>query len=186
MFGKWGATNTQAASSLMRKQISACKGTTKCSTGGSRKSDQRWRFGEYAQNRLSVIADLSKTGEFNTFSEESKMTRTWVFFLIGVKFLRKYRARLAPNTDQKDCYSALPQHVQGLQRNGSAKTNEHFEVLSIPSHTAKRLFPRCRARTIPRAVRSLQSEWVNAMKTGYDSITLRFRGDELYRTSQTL
>ena len=31
----------------------------------------------YAQNRLSVIADLIKTGEFNTFSEESKMTRTW-------------------------------------------------------------------------------------------------------------
>ena len=73
----------------------------------------------------SVIADLSKTGVFNAFSEEPKKrpSKNWrkSNHLNWETFLRKYNALRAPSTGQKDCKIALAEYVSGLPKNRSAK-----------------------------------------------------------------
>ena len=73
----------------------------------------------------SVIADLSKSREYNTFSEESK--KKAISKLGKVEWFdveevsTQYKARPAPNTDQNDCHMALAEHVWGLRKNRNAR-----------------------------------------------------------------
>ena len=62
----------------------------------------------------SVIIDLKKTREFNTFSEESKRpSKAWERsnYVNWEKFLRKYSARRGPGIGLKDCFAALAENV---------------------------------------------------------------------------
>ena len=61
----------------------------------------------------SVITDLNKTNSVRSVRNPKRPSKTWERsnFLKWEKFLRKYSARPAPSTGQKDCDTALAEHV---------------------------------------------------------------------------
>ena len=78
----------------------------------------------------SVIVDLNQTGVFNTFSDDSKTLSKnggRSNYLNWDKFLRKYSARPASSTDQKDCFTALAEYVYDLRKNRNAMQRNNFK-----------------------------------------------------------
>ena len=127
----------------------------------------------------SVIADLSKTREFNTFSQESRRTiKKWErsYSLNWEKFLRKYSARPAPCTGQRDLYCTCG-ICSRPSKEQKHKTKENIEVLSIRYHNVKKNYSRGAKHDANESTR-------HAKNTNFLSITDRRPKDELYRNSQ--
>ena len=139
----------------------------------------------------SVIADLSKSGESNTLSEESKkkdhlqigksrMIWRWRSFyaIQGPSCAKYWPERLSYGT----CGTCLrPSKEQ------KRKTKEQFEVLSIPHDIVKKNYSRG-AKHGPSQEQydhfKANESTRHAKKKNNSSITERFQKDELYRNSQ--
>ena len=138
----------------------------------------------------SVITDLSKTGDFNRFSDESKKT---------IQNLRKIALfELGEVSKKIQCPSCAKYWPEGLlfctcelcfmhSSEQKRKIKSQFEILSIPHHIVKTDYP--------RGARHSSATWQNdhwkaintkrnALKKDHKSITDRLLEDELYRNSQ--